>query len=234
MNLKSYFYNLVTAAEKMYQRQVQSLLIAEKDQVIALDCGCSNGEKSSEILGNLGARLVLGVDIEHHRLIEARKRGIGAVQVDLSGGLCFANESVDIIYSNQVIEHLCNTDRFISEIYRVLKRGAYAIICTENLASWHNIFSLLFGFQPFSLTIISSIVCGVGNPFALHRNQSPPDDTPWQHVRVFSYQGLKEIFEVHGFKVKTILGSGYYPLPAFLGNVDKRHAAFLLLKAYKE
>lgn len=234
MNLKSYFFNLVTTAEKMYQQQVQSLLTSEKNLAIAVDCGCSNGEKSLKVLGNLGARLVLGVDIEHHRLIEARKRGVSAVQVDLSRGLCFANESVDIIYSNQVIEHLYNTDRFISELYRVLKKGAFILICTENLASWHNIFSLLFGFQPFSLTIISSKVCGVGNPFALHRNQCPPDDTPWQHVRVFSYQGLKEIFEIHGFKVQTILGSGYYPLPAFLGNIDKRHAAFLLLKAYKE
>ena len=233
MNLKNYFYHLVTAAEKMYGRQVQSLLVAEKEMVVALDCGCSSGEKTVKVLGRLEARSVLGVDIEHHRLVEARKRGVRAVQVDLNRGLCFASESVDVIYSDQVIEHLCNTDIFVSEMYRVLKKGAYLILCTENLASWHNILSLLFGFQPFSLTIISSKVCGVGNPLALHRGQCPPDDTPWQHVRVFSYQGLKEILELHGFMVRTILGSGYYPLPAFVGNIDRRHAAFLVVRADK-
>lgn len=105
------------------------------------------------------------------------------------------------------------------------------MVSTENLASWHNIFSLLFGWQPFSLTNVSGHRLGIGNPLALHRGENLSFSS-WQHIRVFAYQGLKEIFEVHGFKVK-ILGAGYYPLPNLLAKLDLRHAAFLTIKAIK-
>ena len=33
------------------------------------------------------------------------------------------SESIDVVFANQVIEHLINIDNFVSETYRVLKRG---------------------------------------------------------------------------------------------------------------
>jgi len=105
------------------------------------------------------------------------------------------------------------------------------VISTENLASWHNIFSLLFGWQPFSLTNVSGHRLGIGNPLALHRGEKLSFSS-WQHIRVFAYQGLKEIFEVHGFKVKKILGAGLL-LPNFFARVDPRHVAFLTIKVRK-
>ena len=131
-----------------------------------------------------------------------------------------------------MIEHLVDTDNFLNEIYRVLKKDGYAIISTENLASWHNVFSLFFGWQPFSLTNISKEKLGIGNPIALHRNEKISFAT-WQHIRIFAYRGLKEIFEIKDFKVEKILGAGYYPLPNLLAKVDPRHAAFLTLKIKK-
>jgi SAM-dependent methyltransferase len=234
MNLRSYFLRLVASAERMYERQIQLLLREKGELGIALDCGCSQGESTMHILGELGARLLLGFDIEEYRLVEARQRGIAAVQVDLNRGLCLRDESIDLIYSNQVIEHLWDTDRFLSELHRVLKKRGVLVLCTENLASWHNIFSLFLGFQPFSLTNISAKVCGVGNPLALHRGERPTEGTPWRHVRVCSYQGIKELLRFHGFAVEAVRGSGYYPLPAFLGDIDKRHAAFLVVRARRE
>lgn len=106
------------------------------------------------------------------------------------------------------------------------------MISTENLASWHNILSLLFGWQPFSLGNISSYKLGIGNPLALHRGENLSFSS-WQHIRVFAYQGLKEIFEIKGFKVEKILGAGYYPLPNLMAKLDPRHAAFLTIKARK-
>jgi hypothetical protein len=46
-------------------------------------------------------------------------------------------------------------------------------------------------------------------------------------VKVFSYRGLRELFEANGLKVRAIRGAGYYPLAAGAGKVDPRHAAFL-------
>ena len=53
----------------------------------------------------------------------------------------------------------------------------------------------------------------------------------WEHVRVFSFRGLRELFTSHGFRVEKVLGGGYYPFPASLGRRDVRHAAFLTVKA---
>jgi len=110
------------------------------------------------------------------------------------------------------------------------------VISTENLSSWHNIFALFLGWQPFSLTNVSDRKAGLGNPLALHRGERPFLKS-WQHVRLFAYQGWKETFEVSSFKIKRILGAGYYPLSFFISRmictVDKRHSTFLTFKARK-
>jgi SAM-dependent methyltransferase len=137
-----------------------------------------------------------------------------------------------VFHANQVIEHLFNTGKFLTEIYRILRKGGYAIISTENLASWHNIFALLFGWQPFSLTNISESTLGIGNPLALHR-QKKIAFSSWLHIRILAYRGLKELFEVSGFKVEKILGAGYYPLPSQFAAIDAKHSAFLTAKIRK-
>ena len=51
----------------------------------------------------------------------------------------------DVVHANQVIEHVFDLDRFVSEIKRVLAPGGRAIICTENIASWHSVAALFLG-----------------------------------------------------------------------------------------
>ncbi|GAH59980.1 unnamed protein product, partial [marine sediment metagenome] len=54
-----------------------------------------------------------------------------------------------------------------------------------------------------------------------------------QHHRIFSYRGLKEVFENKGFVIEKVLGAGYYPLPPLFVNLDKRHSHFITIKARK-
>ncbi len=79
------------------------------------------------------------------------------------------SEEFDVITSNQSIEHIWNTRLYISEIFRCLKPSGYAVVATENLASWPNILALLAGYQPFSTTNI----CGysLGNPLIWHLDE---------------------------------------------------------------
>lgn len=51
-----------------------------------------------------------------------------------------------------MIEHVSNVDLFVSEVFRVLKKGGHAVISTENGSSWHNVFAAAMGWQIFSLT----------------------------------------------------------------------------------
>ena len=144
-----------------------------------------------------------------------------------------ANETFDVICSNQVIEHVHDTDVFVSESLRCLRPGGITVVATENLASWHNLGSLALGWQPFSLTNVTNTAAGLGNPLALHAGQDPARGTSWQHMRVFAYAGLKDLYEAHGFSVQRVIGSGYYPLPGSFARVDPRHATFLAVLATK-
>jgi SAM-dependent methyltransferase len=146
----------------------------------------------------------------------------------LSQALPYEDGTFDLVVSNQVIEHLPDTDTFVREAFRVLKPGGRAVVSTENLASWHNVASLFLGWQPFSLTNVSEDAMAVGNPLGLHRGE---EGERRGHLRVFAYRGLRELFALHGFAVEGILGAGYYPLPGSFARLDPRHAHFLALGA---
>jgi hypothetical protein len=108
-----------------------------------------------------------------------------------------------------------------------------ALVCTENLASWHNIGALTLGYQPFSLTNVSS-VRPIGNRFALHAGEAPEHES-WQHVHVLTLSGLRDIFEAHGFDVTDSWGTGYYAVPKVLASplasIDPNHAHFIAVVA---
>jgi SAM-dependent methyltransferase len=175
---------------------------------------------------------VFGIEIHEQSAAEALKRDVLVTRADLNKQLPFASESFDLVTSHQVIEHLHDTDLFMSEMFRILRPRGQVIVSTENLASWHNTASLVFGWQPFSLTNVSSKAAGLGNPLANLRPDEP-QPVEWQHVRVFSYRGLAELFAAHGFTRAKVRGAGYYPLPASLGRLDPRHAAFLTVRALR-
>jgi SAM-dependent methyltransferase len=194
-----------------------------------LDLGCDDGALTLRLAAAAGAQRIVGVEMVAERADLAAGRGIEVHVASLNDPLPLEDASVGLVVSNQVIEHLADTDGFVREIHRVLRVGGKAVVSTENLASWHNIGALVFGWQPFSLTNVSSQSAGLGNPLAVHRGDSFAK--AWEHLRVFAYQGLRELFELHSFVVEDIQGAGYYPLPATVGRRMPRHAAFLTVVA---
>ena len=193
---------------------------------VLLDLGCADGELTLRFARAARAASVHGVEVTRDHAEAARAKGVVVIESDLNDVLPFDDDRFDVVVSNQVIEHLHDTDRFVGEIRRVLKPGGLAVTSTENLASWHNVAALVLGWQPFSLTNVSMLRLGIGNPIAIHRGEDARLAT-WQHLRVFAYRGLCELFEAHGFRVRDIVGAGYYPLDARFGRREPRHAAFL-------
>lgn len=239
MVLKKYLFSLWKNSEETLRNNIFKL-VEKNSEAIFLDCGCDEGGFTIEIANHIKTRKIYGIDIIKKRYIKAEEKGIIVKRGDLNDPFPFENESIDVLHANQVIEHLQNLDNFVRESYRVLRPNGYALISTENLASWHNIFSLLLGFQPFSLTSISELK-SIGNPFALHitdfgYNMWPRK--PFTHHIVSAYQGLKELFEAHHFTVERMIGAGYYPFPKYLSKIlskiDKRHTAFLTIKVRKK
>jgi SAM-dependent methyltransferase len=162
----------------------------------------------------------------------ARARGLNVTVADLAAAFPFADQSFDLVHANQVIEHVGDVDHFLAEIARIVRVGGVVIISTENGSSWHNIFATTMGWQMFSLTNVSSLASGIGNPLALHRGDGQPLES-WKHKTIFNYRGLIELINLHGLKVVSAMGSGYYPFPAVVGRFDPRHAHFLTVKALR-
>src|SRR3989339_175564 len=209
-------------------------LVEKNPDAVLLDLGCDEGYFTDRLAKAIGCDTKYGVEIVAERAAVARKKGIKVSTADLNEKLPLPDNFFDVVLSNQVIEHLHDTDNFISELHRVLKSGGYAIVSTENLSSWHNIFALALGFQPFSIANFISKGT-VGNPFSLWNNKMT-ENSPfksWQHMRLFSYFGLVDLVQKFGFAVEKIKTSGYYPLPFDLSNIDKIHGHWITLKLRK-
>jgi len=190
-------------------RKVFLSMLEVNPEASLLDLGCSIGDFTQEISNKIGTSKISGVD----KMLYNPKEG-KFYEVDLNRKLPFEDEKFDVITASQVIEHLQEPDGFLKEIYRVLKPGGYAIISTPNLASWHNILFLTFGYQP------------------------PVASLKRDHTRLLTTKGLVELLKLRNFKIEKMVGVGFYPLPNFLARIacflDRRHSVDVIVKVKKE
>lgn len=229
--MKNYLQKLYEKAVKLNHENIFNLLEKNSDAKF-LDLGCDDGNLTMKLAEVIGTTNVYGVEIVDEKIKIAEENGIMVKKFNLNNKFDFEDNFFDVVNANQVIEHLYNSDNFLSEIYRVLKPDGCAIISTENTSSWCNILASILGWQIFSLTNFSSRKQGIGNPLALHKDDKQNLES-WNHIRIYSIRGLKEYFEAFGFKVEKIKGAGYFPLPASFGNFDKTHCHFMAFKIKK-
>ena len=91
--------------------------------------GCStSGAGSGEftaVVGASGARVV-GAEVATAAVRRAQARHSGAefVLVPIDGPLPFEDGSFDLVWASEVIEHVPDTARWLSEVRRVLARAA--------------------------------------------------------------------------------------------------------------
>jgi SAM-dependent methyltransferase len=213
-------------------KQIRSVIVSNPQSVL-LDCGCSDGEGTLQFAQWLKPSEIYGIDLDSGNAATASRAGVMTCLADLNKHFPFQDNFADVVFVNQVIEHLTDLDNFVQEVHRVLKPGGYAVVCTENLSSWNNIFALLIGDQPFTGPHVSSKFLLGPHPF-----QKSMDSIADKigHNKVLAYKPFKQLFTLYGFEV-LIKGSGYYPWPIFLANVlqriDKRHSAYLTVRARK-
>lgn len=144
--------------------------------------------------------------------------GIQTHQVNFeSAPIPLKDESVDVIISNQVLEHCKEVFWNLHEMARCLQVGGYLMIGVPNLASLHNRFLLLIGQQPTCIQNCSA------------------------HVRGFTFADLNRLLGIFpgGFELICRRGANFYPFPPraaqFLARVFPSMAwgLFLLLKKTK-
>jgi SAM-dependent methyltransferase len=196
-----------------------------------VDLGCGDGAFTAEVGRAAGVGRIVGVEFVDSIAEHARAAGVEVLVADLGERLPIDDASVDVVHSNQVIEHLPRTDHFMAEIRRILKPDGYAVVSTNNLSSWHNIVSLVMGWQPFPSHVSDSVF--VGNPLNFAPGPTGMGSVPGQtHQRVFTGRALAELGRHHGLEPDLEAAAGYYPLPPRAARVaarwDPRHGAFLV------
>jgi SAM-dependent methyltransferase len=113
----------------------------------------------------------------------ARDAGVSLHGFDLSGewSADLAGQSFDAVLAAEIIEHLIDTDRFLANIFAVLRCGGTAIITTPNLTSLENRARMLCGIHPRFMDFgIEGDTIG--------------------HVRYYTARKLREQMQRHGFR----------------------------------
>lgn len=146
----------------------------------------------------------------------------------------FDDSEFDVIVSNQVLEHMSNTDHFFEEFFRIMRPDAHGVISKPNLSSLHNILQLLITLQPVMCNA-SNRFYGVGNLFSSHRGEKR--NAPFHcHLRIFSIRAMVELCNIYGLRVEKKCGGTFMGIPVigrFLGRIIPWYSYYCTLKVRK-
>ncbi len=184
-------YNLVPVRQPVYIYREKAYSIFRrlnpaKKPLKLLDVGCQDGTFALR-LKSLGYD-VTGLEISRLEVAKARKRGVRAFVGSAEEAFPFKGGFFDAAYAGDIIEHLYDTDFFLSEVGRVLKPAGVFVVTTPNLASLWNRARLLFGKIP------------VGSEVRLGRDNAG-------HIRNYTFPALGQQLREHGFSVIRKLSS---------------------------
>jgi 2-polyprenyl-3-methyl-5-hydroxy-6-metoxy-1,4-benzoquinol methylase len=115
-----------------------------------LDLGCHQGQLLQFLIDRFGVVRPLGADDWRASLRGEEEFGWDYVQADLERGLP-ETTPMEVISALEVLEHITDTDRFISEVYERLRPGGWFLLSTPNINSLRNRVTVPFGAYPTGL-----------------------------------------------------------------------------------
>jgi ubiquinone/menaquinone biosynthesis C-methylase UbiE len=159
--------------------------IPHESGIIILDFGCGAGEILSEIKKLNPKAKLIGLDVSRYALNEAKQKlpGVELYQIEDGEKVPILDDSIDFVFSSEVIEHVYDTENMVSEIHRILKPGGKLLLTTPYHGFVKNLIILLSG------------------KFDSHFDPTGP------HVRFFSKKTLIDLLEKFNLKLTNI---GYY------------------------
>jgi ubiquinone/menaquinone biosynthesis C-methylase UbiE len=119
--------------------------MVSRDKIV-LDLGCLDAGIGALFIKNNNK--VYGIDVSDEAIKTARQRGLDVKTLDSEEPLDYPSEMFDVVFASEVIEHVYDIDQWLSQIYRILKKGGKLMVLTPNLASLGRRLLLLFNLNP--------------------------------------------------------------------------------------
>jgi len=173
---------------------IAATLAGLADKKRGIDIGCRGGVNAVFYRQECGVEEMYGVDIDEIPLGAARARGVRAASwVSGASALPHPDGFFDVVIATDVIEHILDTEAFVSELARVVRPGGTLIVTTPNQAWWWSRLRLLFGKVP------------AGGPgAALGLRADPAIDL--KHVRLSVAAEWRALFKHYRLEEKTLKG----------------------------
>jgi ubiquinone/menaquinone biosynthesis C-methylase UbiE len=153
-----------------------------------LDVGCGEGQFAAA-LKRQGAEVVaVDVAAEALRRALARAPDLDVRLIEPEGELPFEDASFDVVWAGEVIEHVADTSRWLSELRRVLCSGGALLVSTPD----HGLLSRL------RLALSRS---------AFEEHFDPRSD----HLRFYTRRALADLYADFGFEDVEVVAAGGFP-----------------------
>ncbi len=198
-------------ANRPWYNKTLDLLPSPPQKILELGAGA--GELALR-LRSLGYKVTC-VENSPVYLKRLKKLDLATVAADLNETLPLPAASFDGVLSLEVIEHLVEVNKFLQEIFRVLKPKGWLIISTPNIAWW--------GYRLFALL------------------GAPPKKEGY-HLRFFTHHSLTKLLQKYGFRIQSsnsfttvplinrFLKLHFYPEIKFWPNLLAQDLVFLCRK----
>lgn len=190
--------------EKLYQGKNDSYYQNSRPEILpfiplgiqtALDIGCGNGA-FGELFKTQRSCTVWGIEPNKTAAQEANGKIDNVINALFSRDMPeLANKRFDVIFFNDVLEHLVNPAEVLEDCKNFLSPNGYIIASIPNIRYYRAMISLIkhkdFKYEEFGVM----------------------DKT---HLRFFTKKSMLRLFESNGFKIIKSEGINTPPAPAFL------------------
>ncbi len=166
-------------------RLVRALIEGGRGRRI-LDVGCADGEVLRPFVG---CDEIHGLDFTQTFVEQACAVGVRARRCDVANEpFPYPDGSFDVVFTGETIEHLIDTDRFLTEINRVLRPGGRLVLTAPNVRT------------PVSVAML----VGFGLPPQFSARYRSP------HYRDFTLRTLRLALGNNGFDIEQAYGASFF------------------------
>ena len=127
---QSYFNSITEGWNKISFKEIHDNLLNDHRLDLArlvLDLGCGTGLYNSVLKRNNNS--YIGIDISISALITTKPKGLDVI-AGAAEAIPVTTETVDYVFSTEVIEHVNSPAKMMEEIHRILKPGGCGFITT--------------------------------------------------------------------------------------------------------